>query len=226
MDLQLLKRELPFKWRVQSFSKNKPMASCVAYIDSRAVQDLLDEVCGPENWQDKYYQVKDTMLCSIGIKINEEWVWKSDGGTETDIESEKGELSDAFKRAAVKWGVGRFLYSNKAQYVDSNTAKVTKDTYCYVVDQNGKQIWDLTTYINNLPDNFRPGSATKTTDSVQNVQEAPTHEDVRTCEVCAQPMVLKTGVAGPTAKNPGAPWSRWDCRSGNKEHSKWANNKS
>lgn len=215
------------------------MASCVAYIDSRDVQELLDEVCGAHNWQDKYYQVKNTMICSIGIRVPMvildetlnghkqvyEWVWKSDGGTETDVEAEKGELSDSFKRAAVKWGVGRFLYAKKVVYVDSNTAKVTRDTYCYVVDQNGKQVWDLTTYINNLPKDFRPGSTTKVTDAVQNVAESPTHEESRMCEACAQPMTLKTGIAGPTAKNPGAPWARWDCPSGIKEHSKWANNK-
>lgn len=50
------------------------------------------------------------MICRIGIFINEHWVWKSDGGSESNIEKAKGLLSDSFKRAAVKWGVGRFLY--------------------------------------------------------------------------------------------------------------------
>jgi hypothetical protein len=44
INLKDLQKELPFKWRVQSFSKNKPLAQCVAYIDSRNVQELLDEV--------------------------------------------------------------------------------------------------------------------------------------------------------------------------------------
>lgn len=151
MEIKLkdLQKELPYKWRVQSFSKNKPSAQCVAYIDSRSVQDLLDEVVWPENWQDKYYQVKNTMLCSIGIKIGEEWVWKTDWGTETDIEWEKGELSDSFKRAAVKWGIGRFLYAMKIQFVDSNEVK-TQWNYPYVIDKQKNRVYDLTTYINNL----------------------------------------------------------------------------
>jgi len=149
INLKDLQKKLPYKWRVQSFSKNKPLAQCVAYVDSRDVQTLLDDVVWPENWQDKYYQVKDTMLCSIGIKIGEEWVWKTDGGTETDIESEKWELSDSFKRAGVKWGIGRFLYDMDIKFVDSSEAK-TQSNYPYVIDKQWKRVYDLTTYINNL----------------------------------------------------------------------------
>jgi hypothetical protein len=51
------------------------------------------------------------LFCSIGINVDGWWVWKSDCGTESNVEKQKGEASDAFKRAAVMWGVGRFLYS-------------------------------------------------------------------------------------------------------------------
>ena len=119
MNLKDLKKEIPFKWRVQS--ANKWGASCVAYIDARQVQDLLDEVCEPQNWQCKYEEHKNNMFCSIGIRqlfdgeaiLDDAWVWKSDCGTESQVEKQKGEASDAFKRAAVMWGVGRFLYSQK-----------------------------------------------------------------------------------------------------------------
>ena len=118
MKLEDLKREMPFKWRVQS--ANKWGASCVAYIDARDVQDLLDEVVGQANWQVKYEEHKNNMFCSIGINTESEskendpiWTWKSDCGTESQVEKQKGEASDAFKRAAVMWGVGRFLYSKK-----------------------------------------------------------------------------------------------------------------
>lgn len=109
MDLKQLKKELPYKWRVQS--ANQWGATCVAYIDSRDVQDLLDEVVGAENWQCKFEEHKGNLFASIGIKCGEEWVWKSDCGTESAVEKQKGEASDAFKRAAVMWSVGRFLYS-------------------------------------------------------------------------------------------------------------------
>lgn len=111
MNLQELKKEIPFKWRVQS--ANKYGATCVAYIDSRQAQDLLDEVCGAENWQVKYEEHKGNLFASVGIKVNNDWVWKSDCGTESNMEKEKGEASDSFKRACVMWGLGRFLYSKK-----------------------------------------------------------------------------------------------------------------
>jgi hypothetical protein len=79
--------------------------------------DRLDSVCGPENWQDTYTPgVSKSIVCNIGIRIND-WVWKADGAGETDMEAEKGALSDAFKRAAVRWGIGRYLYELKAPYV-------------------------------------------------------------------------------------------------------------
>lgn len=57
MDLKELKKKIPYQWRVQSYSKTKPSASCVAYIDARDVMELLDEVCGPENWQSDFRDV-------------------------------------------------------------------------------------------------------------------------------------------------------------------------
>ena len=62
MKLEDLKKEIPFKWRVQS--SNAYGAFCVAYIDARQVQDLLDEVVGAENWQCKYEEHKNNMFCN------------------------------------------------------------------------------------------------------------------------------------------------------------------
>lgn len=121
MNLEDLAKPMPFKWRVQS--ANQYGCNCVAYIDARDVMDRLDEVCGPENWQDAYKEVCGNVYAGIGIRItnipNEKgemipadfgWVWKWDCGTESNMEKEKGQASDAFKRAAVKWKIGRFLY--------------------------------------------------------------------------------------------------------------------
>ena len=49
-------------------------------------------------------------VCELSLKINGVWITKTDGAGDTNIEGEKGGLSDAFKRAAVKFGVGRYLY--------------------------------------------------------------------------------------------------------------------
>ena len=110
MEFKELKKELPYKWRVQSINFGK--TTCVAYIDARDCQDLLDEVVGAGNWQSKYYTEDNKLFCKVGIwnqKLND-WVWKSDTGSESNVEKDKGKTSDAFKRACVCWGIGRFLY--------------------------------------------------------------------------------------------------------------------
>ncbi|HEC32777.1 MAG TPA: hypothetical protein ENI63_00775 [Candidatus Kaiserbacteria bacterium] len=149
MELKDLQKEIPHKWRVQSFSKNKPSASIIAYIDARDAMDLLDEVCSPENWQSDFKEVNGRLFAGIGINIDGNWVWKWDTGSESNIEKEKGEVSDGFKRAGVKWGVGRFLYSMKVHYVKASAIKA-QGTYPYVVDDNGKRVWSITEYVNGL----------------------------------------------------------------------------
>ncbi len=146
MDLKELKREMPFKWRVQSCSEYG--AKCVAYIDARAVQDILDDVCGQENWQVKYSEHKGNMFANIGIDMGKGWVWKSDCGTESNVEKQKGEASDAFKRAAVMWGVGRFLYSKKL--ITIKEVIKNEKTNKYEPASNGKKIWDITKHCNSI----------------------------------------------------------------------------
>lgn len=109
-------------WRVGATNADKSKGLALAYIDARDVQDRLDEVCGPENWQNRYSLQDKTTICEIGIKIGDEWIWKSDGAGATDVEAEKGQLSDAFKRCAVKWGVGRYLYDVSSPWVELEAA--------------------------------------------------------------------------------------------------------
>lgn len=104
------------EWRAGSFSEKTNKALAFAYVDARAVMKRLDDVIGPENWMDSYEAVagdggKRGFICTLYLKINGEWISKQDGADETDFEAIKGGLSDAFKRAANKWGVGRYLYS-------------------------------------------------------------------------------------------------------------------
>jgi len=90
---------------------NDTFALALAYIQSRDVMDILDRVCTPAYWQSEHYDAGNGKLgCRIGIYINDQWVWKSDGAGDTDVEAEKGAFSDALKRAAVNWGVARYLY--------------------------------------------------------------------------------------------------------------------
>lgn len=105
------------KWRLQSTNKEKTEGYAVPYLDSRAIAERLDSVVGQMNWRDEYKPWATTkegasQLCTIYIYDEErkEWVGKTDGAGMSQIEPVKGGISDAFKRAAVKWNIGRYLY--------------------------------------------------------------------------------------------------------------------
>jgi hypothetical protein len=90
-----------------------PGGRTLDYIDARFVMDRLDAAVGQENWQDKFEDLPNgSVRCGIGIRQKDGWVWKWDVGDVSDIEPVKGAHSDAFKRAAVKWGIGRDLYGD------------------------------------------------------------------------------------------------------------------
>lgn len=82
----------------------------LAYIDARDVMKRLDDVLGVAGWQTKQHEVTGGFICELGVKIDQEWIWKSNGANNTKIEPIKGGMSSAEKRAAVEWGIGRYLY--------------------------------------------------------------------------------------------------------------------
>jgi hypothetical protein len=98
-------------WRIGRKSKAGDTATALAYINARDAMKRLDEVFGIEGWQDNYKEtISGRVICELSVKIGNEWITKSDGAGGTNIEGEKGGISDAFKRAAVKFGIGRYLY--------------------------------------------------------------------------------------------------------------------
>jgi len=104
-------------WRVGSTNAEKTRGMALAYIDARDVQDRLTETMGP-HWQNRYVPMHNgTMCCEVGLMIEGDWLWRSNGAGATDYEAEKGAYSDAFKRAAVMWGVGRYLYDLDSPWV-------------------------------------------------------------------------------------------------------------
>lgn len=109
-------------WRVGSTMADKKKGMALAYIDARDVMDRLDAVVGPANWRRVHPHANGRTLCSLEIKIGGEWVAKEDGAGDTDVEAEKGALSDAFKRAAVNWGIGRYLYDLPSPWVEIEPA--------------------------------------------------------------------------------------------------------
>jgi hypothetical protein len=113
------------KFKPQVVSGNKALA--VPYIDARSVADRLDEVVGQENWKDSYSVMTDsTVICKLSLRINGEWITKEDAGVtskKSDDYGPKGAFSDAFKRAAIKWGIGRYIYRLPKQWADYDEKK-------------------------------------------------------------------------------------------------------
>lgn len=102
------------EWRIQQAGEKhgRVWAICVPYVTNRAIQVRLDEVAGPENWRNEFRPGPDGgVMCGLSIRVGGEWVTKWDGAENTDVEGVKGGLSGAMKRAAVQWGIGRYLYA-------------------------------------------------------------------------------------------------------------------
>lgn len=120
------------EWRIQSSGMKKnpktgesePWGLCLAYITARAIMERLDEVFGMDGWKDEYREwMGNSVICTLSVRSPEGlWIAKQDGASNTDIEATKGGISDALKRAAVKFGIGRYLYD-----LDVNFARFTKD---------------------------------------------------------------------------------------------------
>lgn len=133
--MQLDRLKEPFapenmEWRVQSsgMGDNGPWARVVPFVDSRTIMNRLDEAVGIENWQNRFERGPDGgVICGISIRVGDEWVTKWDG-TESPEEEKpdadrknhvdpvKTGLTNAFKRAAVQWGIGRYLYGIASGY--------------------------------------------------------------------------------------------------------------
>ena len=112
--------ESEIQWKPQVITKDKALA--VAFVDARCVMDRLDEVVGPQNWYDHYQRVaKSSVYCMLSVRLNGEWITKADVGSTSDQpdagDALKAAYSDALKRAAVKFGIGRYLYQAVPQWV-------------------------------------------------------------------------------------------------------------
>ena len=94
--------------------------SLLMYKNARVDMALLDEVVGAENWQRSHELINGNLFCSVSVRFGDNWVTKQDVGTESYTEKEKGQASDAFKRACVNWGIGRELYTCPFVWVNLN----------------------------------------------------------------------------------------------------------
>ncbi len=99
------------EWRVGATNSDKTKGIALAYVTNRAIQNRLDEVFGCFGWKNKFREWKgNAQICGISVFHNDQWITKWDGADDSNMEATKGGLSDAMKRAAYQWGIGRYLY--------------------------------------------------------------------------------------------------------------------
>ncbi len=108
-------------WKPLSIKGNRALA--VAFLDARAVMQRLDSVFGVGGWRDSYVVADGgSVICTLSVKVDGEWVCKTDVGSPSeqpdDGDKLKAAFSDSLKRAAIKLGIGRFLYRLPRQWVD------------------------------------------------------------------------------------------------------------
>lgn len=101
--------------------------SLLLYKNARCDMNILDETVGANQWQRRHYECKNNLYCSVGIKFPDGWIWKDDCGAESNMEKQKGEASDAFKRACVNWGIGRELYTSPFIWVGSDACEIKQN---------------------------------------------------------------------------------------------------
>ena len=117
-------------------------ASLLLYKNARVDMAILDEKFGMFGWQREHLFKDGKNYCRVSIwdKENKQWVTKEDIGTESNTEREKGEASDAFKRACVNIGIGRELYTSPFIWVALDESEVSKN------EKSGK--WQIAPRVN------------------------------------------------------------------------------
>lgn len=114
--------------------------SLLLYKTARVDRAILDEEFGSMNWQNDFKVIDGKMYGYISVYDNDkkEWVTKSDCGTESNTEAEKGQASDCFKRAGFKWGIGVELYT--APFIWLNVATIKDE---FASKRAGKDVYKL-----------------------------------------------------------------------------------
>jgi hypothetical protein len=107
------------EWRVQSQTSTGKLI-VVPYINNRCVMHRFDAAFGPENWTSEFREIANGFICrlTVIIKDTNRIVHREDGASKTNIEPEKGGISDAMKRAAVQFGLGRCLYDYPRVFIE------------------------------------------------------------------------------------------------------------
>ena len=176
-------------------SKDRVWAQYLIYKDARVDQKILDETVGPMRWKKNYEMIEGRLYCTVSIydEALGEWISKQDVGTESNTEKEKGQASDAFKRACFCWGIGRELYSAPDIFIDLLPGDYTdKDGKIYPknnlftvqemnVDQETRKITSLVVVDRNLQVRFSYPKTVRQTKPVKSDErrQHPTESQLR-----------------------------------------------
>lgn len=147
--------------RPQNKAKNSDMKILLLYIDSRAVTTLLDETVGNLNWQNTFYEAGGLLFNRLSLRHPEtgEWISRSETGSESTIEQDKGKVSDTFKRCLSRFGVTELYSSPRIEVQDDGYGctgyKVSeiayddnrKITHLVICNRYGREVarWDANT---------------------------------------------------------------------------------
>lgn len=136
---RLLKAE-EIECRVGQQTKDKSKYSVLLYKTARTDMDILDEVFGVDNWQVDYSMIGQMLFCTISVwsDVRGCWIRKSSNGTESNMEAEKGQASDAYKRAGFMVGIGRELYSAPKIWLDSSVSPYDLEVNQIEYDESDK----------------------------------------------------------------------------------------
>lgn len=181
--------------------------SVLLYKTARTDMDILDEVVGPERWQNDFVDVGGKLVCRLGIKTDAgDWIWKSDCGIEGNVGEEKSQASDARKRAGFAWGIGRELYDAPFIWLSAPTTRWSDgrwrlDRYPRLevteFESDGKKITRLVICDNYGNALFRHGDALK-----QARKEAQPAGQAKAAAATQAPAPVETPAAAPSPAAP------------------------
>ncbi len=175
--------------RVGTFKEGKGL-SLLLYKDARVDMNILDETFGRDNWQRHHEVINNNLFCNVGVRFSRDtglsdWVWKQDVGTESNAEKEKGQASDAFKRACFNWGIGRELYTAPFIWI-VETNKYTKFKVAEIDYNDKREINHLVIVDEKGNERYRLGSRSVTpkTEEPPRVDKKPTENSTLKCTDC------------------------------------------
>lgn len=152
MDINRLDDLFPpqdIEWRVGQCGTKKDgqvWCKCLPYITNRAIRSRLDSVCGKFGWKNEFREWQNgAQLCGLSIynKDKNEWITKWDGAEQTNIESIKGGLSDAMKRAGYQLGIGDYLYKLPETFVKTSLTRIDGWKYSSPTKNTPAFYWEI-----------------------------------------------------------------------------------